>query len=138
MSCWMGVRSRGEHWQSVAGRQRGGLQSVKSLSSLREGTASLGKPGSFSWTTVRSPPHTLSLFCTHTPDVSVLTNTRTISQTQTPLLVLSGSFLAVGLLLGPAQVALHLHKLGGVLLLFLNFLLLQLQLKEHRHTGKQH
>lgn len=40
---------------------------------------------------VRSPPCTtdnaLSLLYTHTPDVSVPTNTRTISQTQTPLLV---------------------------------------------------
>lgn len=79
--CWMGVKSR---VLAVRGTQtEGGLQSVKSLSSLQEGTAGLGKPGSSSWTTDRSPPHTL----THTPDVSVLTNTRTISQTLTPLLV---------------------------------------------------
>lgn len=120
---------------AVRGRQTegGSLVCKVSLLTVGKGTARLGKPGSSSRTTVRSPPcaadDTLSLFCTHTPDVLVPTNTRTISRTQTPLLVvLGGPFLPVGLLLGPAQVALHLHKLRSVLLFLLDFLLLQLQL----------
>ena len=79
---------------AVRGRlTRGGsLVRKVSHSSLQEGTAGLGKPESLSRTTVGSPQTThslslsLSFFCTHTPDVSALTNTRTISQTQTPLL----------------------------------------------------
>lgn len=46
---------------------------------------------------------------------------------------LGGSFLSVRFLFGPAQVALHLHKLRGVLLLFLNFLLLHLKLQGEEH-----
>lgn len=48
--------------------------------------------------------------------------------------VLGGPLLACGLLLGPAQVALHLDELWGVLLLLLNFLLLQLQLQKETLT----
>lgn len=82
-------------------------------------------------TTVYHRHNTLSLLCTHTPVASVLTNMCTVSQTQPPLMFfLGGSFLPVGLLLGPAQVAFHLHKLGGVLLFLLNFLLLQFKLQE--------
>lgn len=81
-------------------------------------------------TTVYHRHNTLSLLCTHTPVASVLTKMCTVSQTQPPLMgfFLGGSFLPVGLLLGPAQVAFHLHKLGGVLLLLLDFLLLQFKL----------
>lgn len=84
-------------------------------------------------TTVYHRHNTLSLLCTHTPVASVLTKICTVSQTQPPLMFvffLGGSFLPVGLLLGPAQVAFHLHKLGGVLLFLLNFLLLQFKLQE--------
>ena len=43
---------------------------------------------------------------------------------------LSGAFLLVHLLLGSPQVALHLHKLRGVLLLLLILLLIQVQLQK--------
>lgn len=124
----------------VCGRQtEGDLQSTKSLSSLQEGTARLEKPGSSSWTPVRSPVCITAkahLFCTHSPDVSVLTNTCTISPRH-PCWSLGGSFFSISLLLGPAQIALHLHKLGGVLLLLLNFMLLKLQLQEYRCWRKR-
>lgn len=73
MCCWMGVRSRGECWQSVAGGQKGGLYSVKSLSLPKEGTAC--------WDSQGVHHHIHSFFGTHSPDVSMPTNTRTISQT---------------------------------------------------------
>lgn len=47
---------------------------------------------------------------------------------------LGGSFFLVSLLLGPAKVAFHLHKLWGVLLFLLNLLLLQLQLEQSRYS----
>lgn len=123
----MSVRSRGECWQSVAGGQKGGLYSVKSLSSPKEGTAC--------WESQGVHHHIHSFFGTHTPDVSVPTNTRTISQTPSVVCFLGGPLLTAGLLLGPAQVALHLHKLWGVLLLLLNFLLLKLQLPKDTLTN---
>lgn len=81
----------------------------------------------------RVPQTTRSLFCTHTLPTSPCPQTRAQSaRPRHPCWFLGGSFLLIGLLLGPAQVALHLHKLGGVLLFLINFLLLQLQLQEHR------
>lgn len=60
---------------AVGGRRTEGWSLLCKVSLLAKGRNSLlGKPRS-------SPPHTLFLRHTHTPDVSVPTNTRTISQT---------------------------------------------------------
>lgn len=137
--CWVGVRSRGEYWWSVAGRQRG-IFSPQSLSphcrkeqlGWKSQEVHLGPRSGHQCASQLKH----SLFCTHSPDVSVLTNTCTISPRH-PCWSLGGSFFSISLLLGPAQIALHLHKLGGVLLLLLNFMLLKLQLQEYRCWRKR-
>lgn len=109
------------------------LKFVKSVSSLQVGSAGLEKPGGSSYRPPRITDTThslsLSLVHAHTLLTSPCPQTRAQSaRRRHPCSFLGGSFLAVGFLPGPAQVALHLHKLGGVLLLLFDFLLLQLQL----------
>lgn len=118
----------------VRGRQadRGGSLLCK-VSLLTAGTASFGKAGKFISDHGRvATENALSLSLSllyNTLLTSLCSQTRAQSaRRRRPRRFLGGPFLPVRLLLGPAQVAFHLHKLGGVLLLLLIFLLLQLEL----------
>lgn len=136
--CAAGWVSRAEANTGGPWRADRGASFIHKVSLLTtEGTASLGKARKFMLdhgqvVTLHHRRNTHSLV--HTLRTSLCPQTQSARPRRW---ILSGSFLAIRLLLGPAQVALHFHKLRGVLLLLLNLLLLQLQLQEHAHRKRQ-
>lgn len=110
-----------EYWRSVAGRWRG-ASFVGKVSLLTAGRNSdVGKARKF----VSDHGRVTSVYHRH----NTLSPPQEVGpDTDTSAGGLGGPLLSVGLLLGPAEVALHLHKFWRVFLFLLIFLLLQLQL----------